>query len=781
MIQLNQVLEFTDIARLLNYSRSTNIDLDPKEAGNHWARYAGKNTLRGVDYPFNVVYLKAGASSADFREAFSCCKRVQNAELVHAPSLKLTSLKTSKNDDVKILDTRSYLASFIYDELSGYTKRLRDEKPSHYINPNIQTPSGFTRKTPNPLLNFLLDNNLGGGYKEGTVAIVLAEAGQGKTYMCRHLASTIAEQKTGAIPIFIDSSQWKSMPVGDQRSLSKTILNCLHHYGCPVPWLTSHEDEFVAIALRLDLFKIIFDGFDEYLLSNRDVAQEEDVIDAIRNLAEETGSRILVTSRTSYWQASIDHEMDQRLRNSSRCIFYEIVPFEEQHARDYFIKRFDQDQVLVSSAVKLFRALATNAKDLVGRGFVLNLIADVISTARAKSEIQNNVPNAIDWLIRELCIRDRRRQELPFDAEQQFLILRTFAEEVASGAVPNSELLELCMELVQSVLDKNSRQKAIQSMVSHPILQLDGNSRKWHFREEQVKTYLLAHFLANERETSRVAKWILSPGEEQDLIQTVVEILMIGGDQSSAISSIRELIKSLKSHQSGRFAGSLALAGVEKLTPKGKSHIERTNCLTELCDQPLHALTLNGTISSYNLKGVKFTDCKFDHVTFINCEFDSETQFLNCVFMGGVAPIRCDGLGESDFSQGTSFDPLAQRWIDHVRIASGKRQYSENDLRNDIGILLDRFLSKGRIMLKTVHRSNLYRGAIRSSKFKDEIIDEFKRMLLDEHHISGASDVGYNIKSDHKDDVVFYGQNNSFTGQVERLFSHLKFKLLRDG
>ncbi|SKA84211.1 NACHT domain-containing protein [Prosthecobacter debontii] len=778
MIQANQILEFTDVAKLLNYSRSTNIDLDPKESGFNWARYAGKNTLRGVDYPFNVIYLKSSASNADLAEAISCAKRVQNPELVHAASLKLVELKRASKEGLKVLDTKAYLASFIHDELSGYTEHLKEEKPSHYIDPNIKTPSGFNKKTPNPLLNFLLDPHLGAGYSDGTVAVVLAEAGQGKTYMCKHLASTILERGSDVIPILIDSSQWKNMPVADQRSLSKTILNCLHHYGCPVPWLTSHEDEFIAIALKLDLFKIIFDGFDEYLLSNRDVAQEEDVIDAIRNLAEETGARIIITSRTSYWHASIDSQIDQRMRESTSCLFYEMVPFEETHANNYFLKRFGSNDRLVSSADKLFRNLAASARDLVGRGFILNLIADVVGSSDGKSFATILASsNAIDWLIRELCQRDRHRQELPFNSEQQFSILRMFAEEIASGASPDSELLELCMEVVQPVLDRGSRQKAVQSMTSHPILQMDGSSRKWYFREEQVRTYLLAHFLANEQQTSRVARWVLTPGEQQDLIQTVVEILTLE-TIASPTDSIKTLIDALKIHCSGRFAASLAFAAVEKITPKGKSHLERTECLVELCGSPIKDFEFSGTISSFNFENVSFIKCKFDHATFINCEFDAKTEFAECSFRGGIAPIRCNGLGESIFLDSTSFDPFAQMWIDQVRVNAGKRQYSESDLRNDIGILLERFLNKGRVMLRTVQKSNLTRGAIRSSKYADQIIEEFRKMLLEEHHLSGVSETAYNIRQEFKNDVIFFGQNNSFVGQINKLFITLKNKLL---
>lgn len=779
MTHPTRVLDFKDIAELLNYSRSTQIDLSPIESRANWARYSGKNTFRGASYPFNVIYLKANANQQDLAEAIKCSKRVPNAELVYAPSVRLPDLKNGAlTDQIKSLDTKAYLASFIQEELKSYLSQIKEDKPKLYIAPNIQTPSGFAKKVPNPLLSFLLDSSLGGGLSDGCVAVVLAEAGQGKTYMCSHLAATVAERNSEVIPILIASSQWKNMPLADQRSLPKTILNCLSHYRCPVPWLAGHEEEFVAIALKLDLFKIIFDGFDEYLLSNRDVHQEEDVIDAIRNLAEENNARIIVTSRTSYWKASIDDEKKSELQAASNCVFYDMVPFEEEHAQNYFKQRFVNSADKISSAARLFQNLAKTAKDLVGRGFALNLIADVID--RGQDTNVSRILSPIDWLIRELCTRDRMRQELPFDADQQFLILRTFAEEVAHGAAPTSELLDLCMENTAPSLDSRSRERAIQGMTSHPVLQLDGKSSIWKFREEQVRVYLLAHFLAKERQGRRVADWDLAPGELQDLLQTVVEILSCCNKIEEIESGTSEIINSLRENGATKLAGLLVLGALEKVAPKSAnySHSDRFEHLKKLCGAPIKNIHFSGTINALNFSGAEFENCVFDHVTFINCEFNSDTCFTRCIFTGGSSPIRSNSLGEAVFGQGTTFDPGAQRWIDQVRVLSGKRHYKEEDLRSDIGILLDRFLNKGRVMVRSVQKSNLTRGAIRSSKHADLIIEEFRKMLLEPHHVSSVSEPGYNIRPEFKNDVIFFGQNNSFTGQVHRLFTSLRDKLV---
>jgi hypothetical protein len=188
-------------------------------------------------------------------------------------------------------------------------------------------------------------------------------------------------------------------------------------------------------------------------------------------------------------------------------------------------------------------------------------------------------------------------------------------------------------------------------------------------------------------------------------------------------------------------------------------------------------MRFTGTIGSFAMSGVEFKRCTFDHVTFVNCEFDAESNFDNCTFIGGSGSIRGSGLGEASFLGNTSFDPDAQKWIDQVRISAGKRKYTEQDLRSDLGIVLERFISKGRFMLRSVQKSNLLRGAIRSSKYSTEIVDEFRRILLEEHHVSGVSEPGFNIRGEYREDIVFFGQNNSFTGGVNIVFQNLREKL----
>jgi hypothetical protein len=69
-------------------------------------------------------------------------------------------------------------------ELHAYRNALSELSPSYYVDPAVQPPSGTEHRYPNPIQLFLTDPETTDEREgRGSVAVVLAEAGHGKTYM----------------------------------------------------------------------------------------------------------------------------------------------------------------------------------------------------------------------------------------------------------------------------------------------------------------------------------------------------------------------------------------------------------------------------------------------------------------------------------------------------------------------------------------------------------------------------------------------------------------------
>ena len=83
-----QTIDFQDIAKLLNYSRTTSIDLSPIQAKEgRWAIYKGAHKIHTSSLPFRVLYLYAAATQEDIRAAVRALGNPADTHVVYPPSL----------------------------------------------------------------------------------------------------------------------------------------------------------------------------------------------------------------------------------------------------------------------------------------------------------------------------------------------------------------------------------------------------------------------------------------------------------------------------------------------------------------------------------------------------------------------------------------------------------------------------------------------------------------------------------------------------------------------
>ncbi len=788
-----QRIEFLEIARLLNHSRTAFIDLSPiKIKEGRWALYRGSFQIHTSSYPFKVIYYYAAATQEDLKITARDIVD-ENTHVVFFPSLEK---QIRKNSDISsyfnkakgVWTPKEYLISFIKDEVQSYLSKLSDQAPSYYVHPQVQTPSGFPIKTPNPLLSFLTDPVA--EQSTGSLGVMLAEPGQGKTYMSRYLVSEISKGSKGLVPLMVDSSQWHSMTIEDQRSLAKTIAHSFRHYGATIGWLEGHEEEFLEATLKADIFRIVFDGFDEYILRNKGSVQALETLEALADLASTTGTRIIITSRTSFWNTNISEDELDDFINTSKSYIFKISPFDLEQAKNYFANRL-KTQKKVEYATQVYKAVKERNQDFAGRGFVLSLIADLAEQEENNYRVQIEGSKALFWLIESLCEREKLRQQLPFTSQEQVEILRTFAIEVAMGEAPNTELLSLAMEITNPSLDIGSLRATVEKFKSHPLLEKDIGQDKWYFKQEQIRMLLLAHQIVK-WESYEIKRFLikarLAPESWQDLGAMIVDIIRRETDSEAAIIQIRRIIQSMPPLQNQnlelptrpndgcRLAAIIAVTTVERFFPKGSSHKERSDLMLRLYggDKILN-VNFTGTIGRYDFAGITFQNCKFDRVTWANCKFDDTTNFIQCQFIGGIPPLQCTGFGSAQLVD-CRLDAEANAIFNSIRVKEGKKKYSAEDLRADIQCVINKFVIKGGIGLRSVELHNLTRGTISTSRYRDEIIEMLTSMVIEEHHISGKPG-GYNVREEAIEAVKFYAGNNVLTGLLRDCFEKLQKKL----
>ena len=251
-------LEFPEVIDLINRSGTATISAEPSAVADGRAKlHAGRYHFHVAEYPFQLLYLLSGIRKDDLVAAARAVPTRSDLHVVYPPSVgdKLPNVRQAIDEacgdrvTVRICQPiGGYLRSFMKDELDQYLNTVRGRSPRHYIDPRVEVPSGIPRKHPNPLLTQLRDD-ADAGFR-GKVGVLLADPGQGKTYMCQRLIADLADAHGGFVPVLIDSSQWERLADADLANLERTIANSFRHYEAPIRWVDGNEEAFLTVSLK---------------------------------------------------------------------------------------------------------------------------------------------------------------------------------------------------------------------------------------------------------------------------------------------------------------------------------------------------------------------------------------------------------------------------------------------------------------------------------------------------------------------------------------------------
>ncbi|EAU55932.1 NACHT domain-containing protein [Mariprofundus ferrooxydans] len=776
-------IDFKEIAELLN--NSNNIEFNPKpiksDKNKSWDLYKGHYKIHGETLAFEVLYLHAKVTVESLNSAYQQAFTKDFTRVVYPASLdrRIKAHKEIFKEAKNLCTTKEYLSSFIAEELKNYSEKLKSRSPKFYINPNIDVPIGVTRKFPNPIIGALKDPR-----ESGELIVLLAQPGQGKTFMSEYVVSKLAESDKDFFPIYINSEQWATMGPAEIGSLWKTITHSFRHMETPIGWATGREDIFVQTTLRAGLFCIVFDGFDEYILQNHGRVNAIEIIKVLSELATETSARILVTSRSTFWESEIDSQLDNSNKKSIAFSEYKMRAFDPNLARSYFTNRLVNGRQ-VNMASEMFSRLYSQEDEFIGRGFTLSLIADLFSDPDDIVPYDSTKHSPFMWLMAALCEREQRRQDLPINAVEQIKILSLFAAEIAQKEEPNQILLDFCIETVAPKLSPDARKNCMNNMAPHPLINLIPDSGQWDFTQKQVNVTFLANYLLNATE-GEVAHFSNKADINDDFLSDVgialVQLLNTFGDQEEDAEklisrllnpsdiTIPEYIDSFDCLR--RLAFIVAFRFVEASDLKEK--LERTNLLLRLFpNNKLERIPFFGAIAKYDFSKVTFTRCKFDHVRWGNCKFGPETIFEHCNFIGTGSSNNCENFGLAKWNNLIA-DSEGQAFIDSQRILAGTKNYDLNDLKSDIDSVLKKFFVAGGLGFKKINVNHIATGHISTSYHKGQIIE-----CLSQHVFSLKSNAGiaeknyYEINNESQEAMRFFANNNVYTGGIKSAFKKL--------
>jgi Cdc6-like AAA superfamily ATPase len=798
-------ISFQEVAKLVNRISGTRIDIATPVTfvADQYAVYGGAVSSSGFFFEFEILYLYAGATKDGLRDARLFIDRktdISRIRVVYAPSITPSIIDDFKNLKVQCSSLADYFLSFMSQQTEAYISKIKALSFEDYIDPQIETPRGHNSKTPNPVLSFMLTPEP--STPVGEVAVLLGEPGQGKTHMSKYLAKKLIDRKH--IPVYVHSEQWTRMQTEDLSSIWKTIVASFRYFDAPIGWAEGVEREFVRVSLRLGIFRLIFDGFDEFVLWNRGAIDPVESLQELINLADETGTTLCITSRTSFWKSEIEdaEENNSELNDTKPSIYtFTICPFDVNHAKNYFIKRFGEGAEDVTASVRLFERLkkdsSNDAISFVGRGFFLSLIADLVKRGFDADHVGKPGQTRLQWIMQAMCQREQTRQQLPLSADLQLDVFREFAEMTAKGEPRNTETLRFVFEVMTGLEANqiNELTKKSGKFKDHPLIRYVNKTNNWVFTQDQIEYVLLAEkvLALSEMPNGQDSLALLlnhqgfSKSLQAEVATSIVQQIFEPGDNDDALARCKSIIAAISGAGSlenikdslsagcHAFAGQLALFAAAKAYARGADRQERTSALLNLLPQgQLVGLHFVGTMTGFDLRGLTISDCLFDTVTFTNCRFAKDTRFVNCMFKElGVA--NCDQFGLVSWDQSNRLDEFSQRLVDAEKVTAGQRNYGEDNLMADLDYLIRRFLPRETSGFKNIEERNLTRGLIGHSQYRDLIIDLFKKNILESYPVSGF--MVYSVLESLKNDFIFYIGNGVFTGELAKLKDEIRRKV----
>lgn len=658
----------------------------------------------------------------------------------------------------KAQTTRSLLLDSFGTQLA--TAGAEKAEREYFIDPDLELPDGTSVPNASSYLAQWLTERSTKNSADHSIAVMVADGGVGKTTLARVLCDRISIKGANAFPVLVESAMWRDV-VQSNLQIRTIIGRSITNRYANAARLASSEDAFRAL-FRAGVFVLIFDGFDELCVHPGSTITPKQILEELTELSkiEEDSfqSRIIVTTRESYWQ-SISTEID-----TSHLEILKIRGFDNEKKKSYFQKRLKSPSARdlafrlakqVGGAIYKNSALETDTSDRPsGVPFILDLIARYIED---NSDVQIVNPYEADplaSLLEGICRRENVRQRLDIDPYKQLELFEELFREY-EDKISQSDL-EIFAEVLCNIRDKET----VSRLANH-VFFVNAGPSMLAARYEVLRVYFVARFLSNgltnasgSESRTKIAHLLAaqSAGHTQ-VIETLVTQLQRHPRERllDAIKQAYEIVAEQKI-SSERLAASMALSHIAMaLIENQKTRSDRTQEFAALFDFACHDdhftfrnLAFGGSVANIDLSRVKFQSCIFSGVSFSKCKFSPNTIFSNSEFIGSLSFSGCESTGDLQLGENCVLSKEAEYEFSIIHSGTARREVRVS-LAEDAAIrALRRFktefgfvTSQARRMTNGFRHGNPYNGKIWDALLAGGIVEK--------HRIAGVTEGGLNV------------------------------------
>ena len=599
--------------------------------------------------------------------------------------------------------------------------------------------------------------------KDTSLAVLTANGGVGKTTVSRIICSKIKLYDPTAIPILIESEQWRHLLQSTitldtlwDLALNKRFEHASRLLGNPTA---------LRVLIREGLFVVVFDGFDELCLNSSSAYRPRDIIlELIQLLTPEDEvcqAKILLTTRETYWD-TVSDELDLE-----QIEVFRLKGFDNEQRKRYFENRLKNASER-DLALRLAKEVAggvyngvvstsdLNEERLSGVPFILDLIARYVHENDDPATINPYQPDSFSALLEHVCRRENRRQSLDLDPSQQFQLFEELFREFRDGITFDD--LKLHLEIICGVTD----QGVIDRFTNHVFLiKLDQNV--YAPRYDVLRVYFIARFLAHELATvgsssrRRVAEVLAenSIGKTQVLDWLITQLRRLDDSKLNAAITQAIDIVNHKENEAVRSSSARALFHLISNLIIVTDKRERTHELAKRYNAKetdfgwiFNRISLADGVKSFDFSGCEFVNSRLVAVDFRNCTFDEKSLFKSCIFESMLNFTNCKNPERIQVINET-VSREAEYALNEIRKRGSRIELKQTFSEDALLRALKRFRSDfGFYSIQYRHRKSGFKPG---NPFNDQVWDELLRAkIIERHTISNVEEGGVKI-SDNKE------------------------------
>lgn len=754
---------------LLGYDEITPIDVS-----NAAIAYSGKAKAGIVQAEHSFVYVKTDATHEDVSKIARNLRDHESLYILRSKSGPAdTVIKSAFGKSVKIYQIEELLWARVNDIFKAYAQSIAQNIPSE---PNFIAPRGEDLLPKDRLDNYLIEyftRDLRNKDKKRLV-ILKANAGVGKTTLCRRLVKEFARRIDSfkVVPVYVEAAHWGGR-VSYESGLWEIIQLSLQNFD---PGSGISKNLFEA-ALKRGLVVFIFDGFDELCSSPRSNVSAKEVIESLREWAEDSEARIILTTRTPFWDIEVGHDPINAYSLS-------LYPFNPQQAKEYIRKFFEKDQTNFEKARDLYADVIKHATSPDNSGgaraqfwslpIAVSMICDAVRAGVSAESWKNY---SLETLLVAICDRETKRQNLGITGNKQLEVFQEIA--LLESRKDQNEFLQDDL-LAAGVPDID-----IGKLASHPLLRVK-DEKAFVFTYDFFGPYLRAVAIVKSAQDglSPIRGSVLEAMRAEENgkgFQAEHTVRLLEGKSGVDVVSrfLSVVPKSDMAARSFLIHILLRLADIDTnvVTNEDRAALLSTALDSEAKKLIFRGVRFTGVVERLDLHDAEFVNCQFEDVSFRNvnfsgctfrsCSFDGEVEFQSNGDADGFASAELVGDCELRGPARLSLEPLLRR-----------TSIDRNELVKDLlESGLAKFWHNGKFK-QTLRKVDWKKGVLGRTRSSDRLLNVLKRnYLIEESTASGVREGVWVFNRDAIVDLQNFMDHRRLTGFVLQAFNDLRSEL----